>query len=123
MNAALPIASTRAQPYSATRFEAFRICEVSPPPYGGPPCRTTYGLGDIPATSLDEALNATLGKCLILHKEHLAIRETDERGARIHLYAIRRRSAPTYRFENHQQVREHRLYAAHVCTVDGGVFA
>jgi hypothetical protein len=125
MNAAIPIAST--QPYSATRFEAFRIVEASKQSPADewskrPPQRTTYALGDIPATSLGEALNATLGKCLILHKEHLAIRETNDRGSRVHLFSIRRKSAPSYRFVDHQQVREHRLYAAHLCTFDGGVF-
>jgi hypothetical protein len=124
VNAALPIAEAlpAAERYHAVRFDAFRICEAAPAPYGGPPARTTYSLGEIPASSLDEALNAVLIKCLLCHKEHLAIRETTDRGARVHLYAIKRKSTPQYRYENHQQVRVHPLYAAPLCVIDGPVF-
>jgi hypothetical protein len=124
MNAALPIveAMPAATPYSATRYEAYRIVE----PGGGwrdaPPPRTTYALGEIPGATLDEALNATLTKCLLMHKDHLAIRETSERGSRVHLYSIKRKSQPDYRTEGHRVVRTHQLYAAFVCTMDGAVF-
>jgi hypothetical protein len=122
--ASLPITEVlpAAEPYTAVRFEAFRITEQVKAPYGGPSPRTTYALGEVPGTSLEEALNATLAKCLLMHKDHLAIRETSERGSRVHLYAIKRKSQPDYRTEGHRVVREHRLYAAFVCSMDRAVF-
>lgn len=124
MNLAISIteALPSATPYSATRFEAFRICQPTKGFPDAPPPRTTYGLGEIPGTTLAEALNATLAKCLLCHKDHLAIRETNDRGTRVHLYAIKRKAAPTYRWEDHRQVREHQLYPAFLCTIDGVAF-
>jgi hypothetical protein len=107
--------------FSPTKFEAFRICEAPKPQPNVPPRRTTFPLGEIPAASLDEALNATLAKCLLLHKDHLAIRETDERGSRTHLFAIKRRAAPDYVSQGHVWKAVHRLYAAPVCVIDGAL--
>lgn len=110
-----------ALPYSATRFDAFRIVEPGSGFPGAPPPRTTYSLGEIPATTLDEALNAVLAKCLLMHKDHLAIRETTDRGQRVHLFAIRKKSGPTYVYVDHVQKRVERLYAAPLCVMDGGL--
>jgi len=109
-----------AAPYAPARYEAFRVCEATKG-YSARP-RTTYALGDLPAATLDEALNAALAKSPLAHKEHLAIRETDEHGARVHLFAIKRKSQPTYRYVGHEHVRQHDLYAAPVCVMEGKLF-
>ena len=71
--------------------------------------------------SLRDALNAAVVNCA--HKETLLIRETDEAGVRLHLYAIKRRSAPDYVRTGHEVERVHRLYAEAICVIDGAVLS
>jgi hypothetical protein len=55
------------------------------------------------------------------HKQHLLIRELGDRGVRLHLFAIKKKAAPRYVWQGHEQKRVHDLYAAEVCSFDGGV--
>lgn len=104
----------RAVAYSAKEYAAFRVCELGDG-------HRTYPMGPVAATTLPDALNETMVLCT--HKEMLVIRETGDGQVLLHLYSIKRRSAPDYTFRDHAYHREHRLYAAHVCTIDGGVIA
>jgi hypothetical protein len=114
MTALSTVQPIRPERMVATTFDAFRICE------GG----RTYPLGKVGAATLDEALAAVLtGSQVILHKEHVLIREDGPRGVRMHLFAVKRQAAPVYVWRDHVQVREHRLYAAPVCQFDAGVIA
>lgn len=99
----------RAARFTATTFAAFRISEGR-----------TYSLGQVAGKSVDEALNGTLASKFADHKDHLLIRETGEKGVRLHLFAVRRKSQPTYVWEGHVQKRVHRLYADPVVMIDGG---
>lgn len=106
----------RAVPYSATRYEVFKVADP-----GGPFPQRTYARGDVKAQSLDEAVTEALLGTAFSHKDFLLVRETGDRGMKLHLYSIKKRSAPTYAFRDHAYHREHRLYAAHVCSIDGGI--
>ena len=99
----------RAVPFSPTTFHAFKVCEDR-----------TYTLGEIDARTLEEARNGAVTRWALFHKDHLLIRESGERGVRLHLFAVKRKSAPRYVWENHAQKRVFDLYAAPVCTIDGG---
>ena len=106
-------------PYSATSFEAFRVTNIGD---AKRPKWRTYTLPPIEADSLDEALaDALCGGQAVYHKDQIIIRETGEQGAKLHLYAIKRKSSPTYLWEDHTQKRVNRLYADPVCTIDGGI--
>ena len=108
-----------------TTFDAFRIVPPKVSPFNTEHAfPTTYSLGPVDAHSLDDALATVLtsGQS-IEHKDHLLIRETGARGVQCHLFAVKRQAAPIYVWRDHQQVREHRLYAAPVCVIDGGVVA
>jgi hypothetical protein len=39
----------------------------------------------------------------------------------VHLFSIKRKSAPDYRTEGHRVVAVRQLYAAFLCTMDGGL--
>ena len=123
--ASLPLAhienamGKRADRYSAVHFAAFLIGDM-----GKGAQQRTYALDAIDVASLDEALVAVLaGRQVIDHKDHVLIRETGPLGVKLHLYAIKKQSAPIYVWRDHRQVREHRLYAAPLCVIDAGVVA
>lgn len=115
------LAGVRFVPYAATTFTAFRLC----PALNGPD--RISPLGEIDAGTIDEALSKTLAgdrasSSGIFHKDHLAIRETDEAGTRVHLYAIKRKSAPRYEYRNYVTRPVHDLYAMKACVIPGEVF-
>lgn len=111
MNAVAQIAEPRAVPFRATTFAAFKVNESG----------RTYALGQVDAPSVKDAVNASVGKFALHHKEHLLLRETGPAGVKIHLFAIKRRSNPRYVWQGHEQKRVHDLYADPVCSFDGGV--
>lgn len=112
MNAPIPaLAPARATPFRAKTFAAFRITDN---PARTRPVQIT---GD-PAT-LDQARDGALGT--FIHGEKLLIRETEDGRVTLHLYAIKRKSAPEYVWVGHEQKRVNRLYAEKVCEIDGRV--
>ncbi len=104
----------RADRYISTSYKAFRISSGR-----------TYAvsLGGFLLPSVDDATNAALLAQAFAHKDHLLIRETGPCGVKAHLFAIKRQSAPTPVYRDYVTRQEHRLYAAPVCVIDGGVFA
>lgn len=101
----------RAVPFSAVTFAAFKVSETG----------RTYPLGDIDVGSLKNALNVALGSFALHHKEHLLLRETSDEGVKVHLFAIRKKSAARYVHRDHVTRAVHDLYAAPVCSFDVGV--
>jgi hypothetical protein len=105
---ATQLETTAARParYSAIRYNAYRIVDGR-----------TYPLDMAPVTSLDEALTAAKLRCF--HKDHLLIKATDEDTAetRLHIYAIKKKSQPTYVYRDFAYHREHTLYSEPVCVV------
>ena len=113
MTALSAIAEPRAVPFQATSYAAFRICENG----------RTYKV-DIDGyllPTVEAARDAALIGQAFAHKDHLLVRETSDRGVKLHLFAIRRKSNPRYVWQGHEQKRVHDLYAAEVCSFDGGV--
>ena len=100
----------RARPYRRFSFRVFRIVDGR-----------TYGpldwcVGD-PST-LAEAVQGYQAN--FSHKEHMLIVERDherERETR-HLYAIKRKSAGRWVYEDYQHRKVHDLYADPVCAMD-----
>lgn len=106
----------RAVPYVATEFAAFRIADM-----GKGSAQRTYAveLADYPS-SVADAANAALTAQAFAHKDHLLVRESGERGVKLHIFAVRQRSAARTVYDRHvsRQVRD--LYLDPVCTIDGG---
>lgn len=96
--------------FSPRCFYAFRVAENG----------RTYPL-IVDCNTLDEAVMGAMVHCI--HKEHLLIREVEDGRARNHLFAIRKRSAPTYVYRDHDYHRQDRLYAAPVCVIEGDLLA
>lgn len=96
-----------ARPYAPVAYEAFRIAD-------GRASRIRIA----PASSLTAAVDAAKLACL--HREHLAIRETGDDGARVHLYVIRK-AAPRYVHPAGEIMprRVADLYAEPVCVLPG----
>jgi hypothetical protein len=74
-------------------------------------------LGERPLTVLS-AVDAALGAQNFYAKEQLIVRETDG-ATKIHIFCIKRQSAPTYVWRDHVQHRVHRHYADPLCVLDG----
>lgn len=112
---ALPVA----EPYTATRFDAFRVANVSA---GKEPKWRTYAvdLGGYLIRTVAEARDAALIGQAFAHKDQLIIRETGD-SVRLHVFAIKRRSAPVYTYRDHRKVRLQPLYADPLSVIDGGV--
>lgn len=108
MNVATLPAGARPSPYAAVTYRAFRIDNGS---------ASEIRLNR-PAT-LDAAREEAQLACL--HKETLAIRETDDDGARVHLFVIRRAAAKWVR-QGFASVRVEDLYAEPVCVLPAEVF-
>ncbi len=102
--------TARASRYSAKTYAAFRVSD---------------GRTDRLRLNAPASLTAAVGdaQLLCLHKETLLIRETDEEtgAVKLHLYAIKRRSAPDYVHEGFVTRRVQRLYAEKLCEIDGAV--
>jgi hypothetical protein len=108
MNRLSALAEPRAVPFQAVTFYPYRVTESG----------RTYPL-IVSCNSLKEAVEGAKVSCQ--HKEHLLIKEVGPTGQRLHLFAIRRKSNPRYVWQGHEQKRVHDLYAAEVCSFDGGV--
>jgi hypothetical protein len=125
MNATAPmLRDPRAERFTPKLFLAFRLVESR----NGFTKATGWKsyplpLGDPPET-LTEAMTAATAACL-LHKDRLAIRETDElTGATVlHLYAVKQKSTPRYVHRDHRTVPVRDLYLEPICSVPGEVFA
>lgn len=105
--------AARAVHYSTTSYAAFRISETG----------RTYAV-DIDGyllPTVEAARDAALIGQAFAHKDHLLIRAADDRGVKLHLFAIKRKATPRYVHEDHVTRRVHDLYAAPVCVIDGGV--
>src|SRR5690349_9558849 len=109
--------ATRAVPYVATEYAAFRIADM-----GKGFKQRTYAieLKGYPS-SLDEAANAALSAQAFAHKDHLLIRETGEKGVTLHLFAVKRKSAGRPVYRDYVTRTVHDLYLAPVVMIDGGV--
>jgi hypothetical protein len=102
-------------PYTGKAFAAFRVTEAPARTY---PVRITGT-----PTNLDDALAESIGT--FIFKEKLLIRETDDATGKttLHLFAIKRKSAPDYVWVGNRQERVNRLYAEKVCEIDGGILS
>lgn len=107
----LTYAPYRTSAYSAVSFAAFRVS-------GGQTSRINVA----DSTNLKTTLNGAQLACL--HGEKLVIRETDEAGSRLHVYAIRR-AAPKWVHPPGEIVprRVVDLFADPVCVIDGSVLS
>lgn len=100
------------RPYSPTSYSAFRIC-------GG----RTYAV-DIDGyclTTVEAARDAALLGQAFAHKDHLLIQERGDRGIKLHLFAIKKKSAARWVTKDHVTRAVYDLYADPVCSIDGGV--
>jgi hypothetical protein len=98
----------RAVPFSARCFYPYRVAENG---------RTLPLV--VSCSTLEEAVEGAKVYCI--HKEHLLIREIGEGVDRLHIYAIKRKSAPRYVYKDYQTHRQHDLYAAPMCVIDAGI--
>jgi hypothetical protein len=111
-----------AVPYSATSYHAFRVCQGHTGHHDTPLGGRTYDYGRLDAETLDGALTAALSlPQVVAHKETLVIQEISEKGVRLHVYSVKRKSTPRYVHENHVTRAVHDLYAAPVCSIDGNL--
>jgi hypothetical protein len=130
MNAPATLRAPRAEPFSPKSYAAFRVCEIGDLYLDRHGERTIYPrntfalpIGSPP--SLSDALAAALTCDKVLHhKDRLVISETDERGARLHIYAIRKAKPRQVHIAGEVLPRRvEDLYPELVCTVDAGVLA
>lgn len=112
--AVIPLAE-RAERFSTKTFAAFRL-DPDRPGSAGP-------ILPLAAETLEEAVNDAKTRCS--HKEVLAIREADQLAGetRVHLFAIKQKSRPTYVWEGHRQVAVRELYPEPICVVPAEVLA
>jgi hypothetical protein len=119
--------------YRPTRYEAFHISHDTNRTY---PVRLDVVVSytrdlqrrEVPCpapATLQEAIDRALATSAFNHKDKLAIKATDATTSKItlHLYAVKRKSAPDYVWRDHVQYREHRLYVDPVCALDWAVLA
>jgi hypothetical protein len=104
----------KAVAFNTTTFDAFKASEGMD---------RTYKLGRLDAVDLREALNETLTRFSLYHKDTLIVRETGEKGTRLRIFAIRKKSTPRYVHKDHVTRAVHDLYADPVCVIDGDVLA
>jgi hypothetical protein len=100
----------RAVPFQQVDFEAFQIADGR-----------TYPVEGIIASTVADAVGQAVTLRAFSHKQHLLIRESGERSSKLHIFAIKKRSAPRYVHKDHVTRREHDLYAAPVCVIDEAV--
>lgn len=107
----------RTERFRAVRYAAFRVL--------GDLQRTPTRLIELgePPASLYAAAKAALLRAN--HKDHIVIKVADEIGGevKLHVFAVKKEAHADYVIENHVPRRVHRLYAAPVCVIDGGVLA
>lgn len=118
------IIPTRADRYTDRTFEAFKASD------GIDPRWNATSLGPVEGADLSDAVTLALGTIGITfdHKDHLLIRETfpaidGSQRIVLHIYAVKRKSAPSYVWRGHQQVRVNQLYPAHLFSMDAAVLA
>lgn len=97
-----------AVPLVTVAFDAFKVSDDR-----------TYMLGHIMAKTIGEALNGALAGYALFHKDTLLIRETSEKGVKVHVYGIKKKATPRWVHKDHVSRRVHDLYAAPVCIIDG----
>lgn len=114
----LPAASL----YCATTYEAFRVGNISAT--RTPKWRTyAVDINGYLLPDLEAAKNAALLASSFERGDQLVIRETGDRGVQLHVYSIKRKSAPNYVPDEASMTtkRVHRLYAAPLCVMDGAL--
>lgn len=114
------LAGIRPHPYAAVSYRAYRVTPMFKNPHNGVTGNRTTALDIGEPVSLDDARNAAAARCQ--HKDTLLIRETGDHGDMLHLYAIKRKSAPSYEYDrNHILHRMNTLYADFICKADASV--
>lgn len=115
------LAGVRPHRWAAVSYRAYRVTPMFKNPHNGKTGNHTTAIDIGEPESLQAAVQAAQGRCF--HRDHLAIHETDEAGnVRVHVYAIKRKSAPSYEHDrNHIPRRVHTLYAVEVCVLGGEV--
>jgi hypothetical protein len=103
----------RAVPYSAVSFEAFQVAENG----------RTYPVEGIIASTVADAVTQAVTLRAFSHKQHLLVRESGEQGSKLHIFAIKKKSAPRYVHKDHVSRAVRDLYAAPVCVIDGDLLA
>jgi hypothetical protein len=100
----IPSFTRKLDRFHATTYRAFRLDRGRARP---------LTIGDV--STLAETVEAA--QLLCLHKEHLAIREEGGGKTSLHLYAIKRKSQPSYEGHGYDLRRVHTLYADPVCVI------
>ncbi len=98
----------QAVPYTHVSFEAFQVGENG----------RTYPVEGITASTVADAVTQAVTLRAFSHKQHLLVRESGERGSKLHIFAIKRKAAARYVHQDHVTRAMHDLYAAPVCTID-----
>lgn len=116
MNAISQNVEPRAQRFATTTFTAFKLVDdlkgrCYPIQFEASPAM------------LEEAVNAGLLRCH--HKDKLVVRETNELTGetRLHIYAVKKKSAPTRVYRDYAYHNVHSLYVEPVCVVPAEVLA
>lgn len=79
---------------------------------------TTRLLDPLEAETLQQALGETTARWCWDRGDRFAVREIGEDIDRLHIYAVRRKSAGTRVWNRFESSVEHERWAEHVCTVD-----
>ena len=119
---AQPLAGLRPQPFAAATYRAFRVTPMTKNDFTGAVGNATIPLNVDGAESLRDAVNAAQRGCF--HKDCLVIHEADERGQRVHIFAIKQKSSANYERDRRGILRRvQTLYPKLVCVIDSQAFA
>jgi hypothetical protein len=75
------------------------------------------------ATVLDDALAETTQRWSWDRGDRLGIREIGAKVDRLHVYAVRRKSAANYTYRDYAEHREFARWLDHICTIDLNIIA
>lgn len=116
MSSVAPIPHPAAEPFTTKVFAAFRFDPERPGMAGA-------RILPLEAETLEQAVNEAKTRCV--HKEVLAVRESDELTGetRVHLFAVKQKSRPSYVWQGHRQVAMRELYVEPICVLPAEVLA
>jgi hypothetical protein len=115
-----PAALAVLEPPRALRFDPDALAYEAFGLYEG--ARTRL-LDPLRATSLQEALAEATGRWSFDRGDRIGIRELGGGKDKLHIYAVRRKSAANYSYRDYTQHREFARWLEHICTVDLNVIA
>lgn len=103
--------------YKPVSFAAYKVTSADPS------IVRTYKLGELDAIELRDALTEALTRHSLYHKDTLILRERNEKGTVLRLFAIKKKSQPRYVHQDHVTRAVRDLYADPICVIDGDVLA